>query len=222
MDDLGWNDTSYEGSDIPTPTIDKLANEGIRLQQYVQRLCSPTRSAIMTGRYPYHLGLADGVILAGYPYGMPLNQATIANELKKGGYATHIVGKWHLGTCKWEYTPTYNLIVSMVTTMVHAEDYFTHIANCTCPAKYNCSGIDFRNNTKPVTDRGGDYSTNLFTEAVEQIIDKHDSEKGPFFIYTAYQAVHAPLEAAQKYFDKCQSIPYEDRRSYILCNVMSC
>ena len=52
MDDLGWNDTSYKGSDIPTPTIDKLANEGVRLQQYyVQRLCSPTRSAILTGRY---------------------------------------------------------------------------------------------------------------------------------------------------------------------------
>ena len=51
IDDLGWNDTSYQGSDIPTPTIDKFANEGIRLQQYyVQRVCSPTRSAIMAGR----------------------------------------------------------------------------------------------------------------------------------------------------------------------------
>ena len=90
MDDLGWNDTSYKGSDIPTPTIDKLANEGVRLQQYyVQRLCSPTRSAILTGRYPYHNGLAGGVILAGHPYGLPLNQTTIANELKRGGYATH-------------------------------------------------------------------------------------------------------------------------------------
>ena len=104
MDDLGWNDTSYKGSDIPTPTIDKLANEGVRLQQYyVQRLCSPTRSAILTGRYPYHNGLADGVILAGHPYGLPLNQTTVANELKRGGYATHMVGKWHLGMCMYVY-----------------------------------------------------------------------------------------------------------------------
>ena len=94
MDDLGWNDTSYKGSDIPTPNIDKLANEGIRLQRYyVQRICSPTRSAIMAGRYPYHLGLASDVIHPGHPYGLLLNQMTLANELKKGGYATHIVGK---------------------------------------------------------------------------------------------------------------------------------
>ena len=211
MDDLGWNDTSYKGSDIPTPTIDKLANEGIRLQQYyVQRLCSPTRSAIMTGRYPYHLGLASGVIIAGHPYGMPLNQTTLANELKKGGYATHIVGKWHLGMCKWEYTPTYRGFDSFYGYYNGMQDYFNH--NYTVEKIYR--GIDFRHNTNPVTDKSGTYSTNLFTRRVEQIIDKHDSEKGPFFIYTAYQAVHAPLEAPQKYFDKCKSIPYEGRRTF--------
>ena len=54
IDDLGWNDTSYKGSDIQTPTIDRFAKEGIRLQQYyVQRVCSPARAAIMAGRYPY-------------------------------------------------------------------------------------------------------------------------------------------------------------------------
>ena len=211
MDDLGWNDTSYKGSDIPTPTIDKLANEGIRLQQYyVQQLCTPTRSAIMTGRYPYYLGLANGVILAGQPYGMPLNQTTLANELKRGGYATHIVGKWHLGMYKWEYTPTYRGFDSFYGYYDGAEDYFYH--NITVHNNY--SGIDFRNNTEPVTDKGGAYSTNLFTGAVEQVIDKHDSEKGPFFIYAAYQSVHAPLEAPKEYFDKCQSIPYEGRRTF--------
>ena len=61
IDDLGWNDTSYQGSDIETPTIDKFAKEGIRQQQYyAQRVCSPARSAIMAaGRYPYHMGLAQ-------------------------------------------------------------------------------------------------------------------------------------------------------------------
>ena len=74
-----------------------LPTMGIRLQRYyVQRVCSPTRSAIMAGRYPYHLGLASDVIHPGRPYGLLLNQTTLANELKKGGYATHIVGKWHL------------------------------------------------------------------------------------------------------------------------------
>ena len=66
IDDLGWNDTNYSGSDIKTPNIDRLANEGIRLQQYyVQRVCSPTRSAIIAGRYPYHMGLEKVVISDG-------------------------------------------------------------------------------------------------------------------------------------------------------------
>ena len=174
MDDLGWNDTSYKGSDIPTPNIDKLANEGIRLQQYyVQRLCSPTRSAILADRYPYHMGLAAGVIRPGRPYGMPLNQTTLANELKKGGYITHIVGKWHLGMCKWEYTPTYRGFDSFYGYYNGAEDYFTHYRS---EGEYH--GIDFRNNTKPVTNKSGFYSTNLFSEAIEQIINNHDNDKG--------------------------------------------
>lgn len=95
IDDLGWNDTSYQGSEYPTPTIDKLAEEGIRLKQYyVQPLCSPSRSALMAGKYPYHLGLAHGVITNGHPYGLGLNETTIAQRLKKGGYSTHAVGMW--------------------------------------------------------------------------------------------------------------------------------
>ena len=211
IDDLGWNDTSYHGSDIPTPAIDKLAGEGIRLQQYyVQRLCSPTRSAIMTGRYPYHNGLGSGVIIAGHPYGMPLNQTTLANELKRGGYATHMVGKWHLGMCKWEYTPTYRGFDSFYGYYNGMEDYFNH--NYTVQSIY--SGIDLRNGTKPDTNKHGVYSTNLFTEEIQRVINKHDNEKGPFFIYATYQAVHGPLEAPQKYIDQCQSIPYERRRTF--------
>ena len=218
IDDLGWNDTSYKGSDIPTPTIDKFAREGIRLQQYyVQRVCSPTRSAIMAGRYPYHMGLARTVISNGHPFGMPLNQTTIASELKKGGYATHAIGKWDLGMHKWEYTPTYRGFDSFYGYYDAAEDYFTHRVGVAgddeqVTARFN--GIDFRNNTKPVTDKSGFYSTNLFTEAIEQTIKKHDSDNGPFFIYAAYQSVHAPLEAPQKYLDQCQSIPYENRRTF--------
>ena len=219
IDDLGWNDTSYRGSDIPTPTIDKFAKEGIRLQQYyVQRVCSPTRSAIMAGRYPYHMGLARTVISDGHPFGMPLNQTTIANELKKGGYATHCVGKWDLGMHKWEYTPTYRGFDSFYGYYEAAEYYFNH-STFFVPNHLKPSALDFRNNTKPVRDKNGVYSTNLFTEAVEQAIEKHNSDKGPFFIYAAYQSVHAPLEVPQKYINQqCQSIPYENRR--IFCGML--
>ena len=212
IDDLGWNDTSYKGSDIKTPTIDKFANEGIRLQQYyVQRVCSPTRSAIMAGRYPYHMGLARKVITNGHPYGMPLNQTTIAAELKRGGYSTHSVGKWDLGMHKWEYTPTYRGFDSFYGYYNADEDYFTHYAG---------RGLDLRNNTTPVTDKNGTYSTFLFTEAIKQVISQHDSDKGPFFIYAAYQSVHGPLEVPQSYTDDpaCQSIPYQNRR--IFCGML--
>ena len=223
IDDLGWSDTSYKGSDISTPTIDKLANEGIRLQQYyVQSLCSPSRAALMVGRYPYYMGLAHTVISNGFPFGMPLNQTTIADELKKGGYSTHCVGKWDLGMHKWEYTPTYRGFDTFYGYYDAVEDYFTHITgvapiiNATfdldSPLFFN--GIDFRNNTTPVMDKKGQYSTTLFTEAIEDIITSHDSNKGPFFIYAAYQSVHAPLEAPQKYIDQCQDIPYDNRHTF--------
>ena len=213
IDDLGWNDLSYKGSDIKTPTIDKFASDGIRLQQYyVQRVCSPTRSAIMSGRYPYHMGLDRRVIENGRPFGLPLNQTTIANELKKGGYSTHCVGKWHLGMMKWEYTPTYRGFDTFYGYYDGAEDYFTHIRD----DGQNFKGLDFRNNTNPETDKNGSYSTLLFTKAVDQIIAKHDSKEGPFFIYAAFQSVHSPLQAPRSYIDDpvCQSIPYKKRRTF--------
>ena len=127
IDDLGWNDTSYKGSDIVSPTIDKLATQGIRLQQYyLQRLCSPSRAALMAGRYPYNMGLAHTVISNGFPISLPLNQTTIANELKRGSYSTHCVGKWDLGMHKWEYTPTYRGFDSFYRYYDAVEVYYSH------------------------------------------------------------------------------------------------
>ena len=77
--------------------------------------------------------------------------------------------------------------------------------------------MDFRNDTKPVRDKNGVYSTNLFTEVIEQAIKKHNSDKRPFFIYAAYQSVYTPLEVPQKYINQqCQSIPYENRSCRML------
>ena len=242
MDDLGWNDTSYQGSEIPTPTIDRFAQQGIRLQQYyVQRLCSPTRAAILSGRYPYYLQLERNVITNGQPFGMPLNQTTIANELKKGGYATHYVGKWGVGMHTWEYTPTYRGFDSFYGFYNNAEDYYLHAV----PAAPNdrptyedgddgdfndaelgldiCLnplylGIDFRNNTDPVKDQTCVYSTGLFTESIMQAINKYAIEEVPFFIYAAYQAVRGPLEVPLRYLDECSFIPYRKRR--IFCGML--
>ena len=97
IDDLGWNDTGYQGAAYATPTIDRLAAEGIRLDQYyVQPMCSPSRAALLSGRYPYNLGLAHGTITVGVPHGLGLDQVTLAQQLMKGGYGTHAVGKFIL------------------------------------------------------------------------------------------------------------------------------
>src|SRR5262245_36899577 len=74
-DDLGWKDVGFHGSDIGTPNIDRLAATGARLEQfYVQPMCTPTRAAIMTGRYPLRYGLQTAVIPAGYTYGLPTDE----------------------------------------------------------------------------------------------------------------------------------------------------
>jgi arylsulfatase A-like enzyme len=105
-DDLGWKDVGFHGSDIKTPTIDELAQNGARLEQfYAQPLCTPSRAALMTGRYPLRYGLQTGVILASDTYGLPTDEWLLSQALKAAGYTTAIVGKWHLGHAKREFWP---------------------------------------------------------------------------------------------------------------------
>ena len=106
-DDLGWGDVGFHGGEIKTPTLDKLAAAGVRLEQfYVQPVCSPTRAALMTGRYPLRHGLQVGVVRPWAQYGLPLEERTLPQALKEAGYETAIVGKWHLGHCAPAYLPT--------------------------------------------------------------------------------------------------------------------
>ncbi|XP_064597818.1 arylsulfatase B-like [Liolophura sinensis] len=132
-DDLGWDDVRFHGSEISTPNIDELARSVIILNNYyVQPICTPTRSTIMTGRHPIHTGLQHGVIQSAQPYGLGLNKNLMPEHLRNLGYASHIVGKyfvlhangfykraiytavhfyrlwWHLGFSRREYTPLYH------------------------------------------------------------------------------------------------------------------
>jgi arylsulfatase A-like enzyme len=106
-DDLGWGDVGWHGSEIKTPKLDRLAAAGARLEQfYVQPVCSPTRAALLTGRYPMRHGLQVGVVRPWAQYGLPLAERTLPQALKEVGYESAIVGKWHLGHVKPEYLPT--------------------------------------------------------------------------------------------------------------------
>ncbi|XP_066269876.1 arylsulfatase B-like isoform X12 [Branchiostoma lanceolatum] len=217
-DDLGWNDVSFHGSDqIPTPNLDSLAYSGVILgNYYVSPICTPTRSAIMTGRHPIHTGLQHGVIIGAQPYGLGLNETVLPQYLKQLGYATRMVGKWHLGMYAWELTPTYRGFDSYFGYYTGAEDYVDHANRIRASLGYK--GLDLRNGTEPVWTENGTYSTELFATEAERIIASHDTSK-PLFLYLPHQAVHSgnpdnPLQAPQKYIDKFPHIQHPGRRTF--------
>ena len=192
-DDLGWGDVGWTTPHMEdvTPTLSRLARDGVILSQYyVQQVCSPSRAALMTGMYPFHIGRQKGTIKPLQPTGLTLDRSLLPEQLKKLGYINHIVGKWHLGFCKWEYTPTWRGFESFYGYYTGAEDYFTH---------ERAESYDFRKNTSVNVDAKGLYSTDLFTAEAVSIIERHD-KKSPLFLYLPFQAVHAPLEAPASEF----------------------
>ncbi|XP_076455941.1 arylsulfatase B-like [Babylonia areolata] len=201
-DDLGWGDVGFHGSEISTPNIDALAYSGIILNKYyVSPICSPTRSAIMTGRHPIHTGMQVGVIGGATPYGLPLNETTMAQHLQTLGYRRHIVGKWHLGFFADPYLPTNRGFETHFGYYTGHEDYFDHEAQDS-----GFYGLDMHRNGETLWDLNGNFSTEMYTQEAVSIISSHDPSE-PLFLYLAHQAVHAgnmpdPLQVPQKYTDR--------------------
>ncbi|XP_053973145.1 arylsulfatase B-like [Hylaeus volcanicus] len=190
-DDMGWNDVSFHGSDqIPTPNIDALAYNGIILNNhYVSALCTPSRAALMTGKYPIHLGMQHSVIFPAEPRGLPLGEKLLPQYLKELGYKTHAVGKWHLGFFQKEYTPTYRGFDSHFGYWNGLQDYYTHITQELDPEFSSFRGFDMRRNLTVAWETMGKYSTDLFTKEAIQLINKHDANQ-PMFLYLAHLAPH--------------------------------
>ena len=127
-DDLGWKDVGFNGcTDIKTPNFDKLAAEGARFTQfYVQPMCTPTRAALMTGRYPFRYGLRTAVIPSVSSYGLDTSGWLLPQCLKEAGYKTAIIGKWHLGHADKKYWPKQRGFDYQYGAMIGELDYFTH------------------------------------------------------------------------------------------------
>ncbi|KAK2573435.1 Arylsulfatase B [Acropora cervicornis] len=205
IDDFGWSDVGFHGTKIATPNMDKLASEGVILDNYyVQPICTPTRSALLSGRYPIHTGLQRGVIHPEEPYGLPLNFTILPQKLKEAGYSTHMVGKWHLGFFEWPYTPTYRGYDSFYGFYSGAEDHFQHD---------RMGVVDLHDNKEPVRDMGGVNSARLFAKQAQHVIRSHNASK-PLFLYLPFQNVHGPTQAPQEYVDKYQFIDDHERRHY--------
>jgi arylsulfatase A-like enzyme len=187
-DDLGWADVGFHGGEIKTPRLDKLAASGARLEQfYVQSVCSPTRAALLTGRYPMRLGLQVGVVRPWAQYGLPLEERTLPQALKEAGYATAIVGKWHLGHCRPEYLPTRRGFDHQYGHYNGAIDYFTHVRD---------GGLDWHRDDQALREDG--YSTRLMAREAVRILARHDATK-PLFLYVPFNAVHSPFQAPERY-----------------------
>ncbi|XP_045159647.1 arylsulfatase J-like [Mercenaria mercenaria] len=212
-DDLGFNDVGYHGSEIKTPNLDTLATTGVRLENYyVQPICTPTRGQLLTGRYQIHTGL-HWVLWPATPTGLSLDNPTIADKLREAGYATHMVGKWHLGFYKADYLPTRRGFDTYFGFLSGHSDYYTHVTG-----NYQekvMIGYDLMENDKPanISKYNGTYSTHLFGSKVKDIINGHDLKK-PMFIYLSFQAVHAPLQVPYKYLRQYSQIKDAKRRQY--------
>lgn len=188
-DDLGREDCGFMGGkEIKTPNIDKLAAAGATLDAfYVQPVCSPTRAALVTGRYPMRHGLQVGVVRPWAQYGLPLEEQTLAQGLKSAGYATAIVGKWHLGHFAPEYLPTKRGFDHQYGHYNGALDYFTHMRD---------GGFDWHRDDKVSRDEG--YTTHLVAKDAVQFV-KDNAGKKPFFLYVPFNAVHAPHQVPEEY-----------------------
>jgi arylsulfatase A-like enzyme len=201
-DDQGWADVGYHGSPIKTPNLDRLAREGVELDQhYVAPMCTPTRAALLTGRYWSRFGNTT----PSNERVLPWKTWTLARALKQVGYTTYITGKWHLGS-KPEWGPK--------------KFGFDHshgsLAGGVHPYNHRYKGTTYdrtwHRNDKLIEEEG--HVTDLIgAEAVKFIEARH---AGPFFIYVPFTAVHDPFDEPQEWLDSASHIE-SGRRQYAAC-----
>ena len=210
MDDMGYGDAEpYGATGYVTPNFNRLAKEGMRFTHFyaAQAVCSPSRAALLTGCYPNRIGMSGGALMPWSPKALNTSEETIASLLKKDGYNTGMLGKWHLG-CKPPYLPLH-----------FGFDSFYGI-----PYSHDMWPIDYEG--KPITDTAnwrikfpslpvfdGDQQvltittldqqstlTTTLTEKAEQFILKNKNH--PFFLYLAHPMPHVPLAASAKFNGK--------------------
>ena len=201
-DDMGIGDVGCYGCmDIRTPNIDALARTGVRFTHYYSAapICSPSRAALVTGRYPHRAGVPTNVSsLMGKP-GMPPEQITFAELAKTVGYATGLVGKWHLGS---DYRTQANAQGFDYFFGYHAcIDYWSHMF-------YYGGNVphyhDLYRNREEIFENGK-YVTHLITREATRFIDDH--KNGPFLLYVPFHAPHYPTQAPVYLMDMYKHLP---------------
>lgn len=190
VDDLGYADCGFNGGrDIQTPNIDRLAKSGAIIEHhYVQPVCSPTRAAFLTGRYPTRTGVYT-IVSPGAPWGLPLGERTLADALRSAGYRTAITGKWHLGEFEKAHQPNARGFDHQYGHFFGMLDYFTH---------ERLNRLDWYRNGEPLNEPG--YTTHLITNEACKLIESKDQSK-PLFLYVPFNGVHSPFQVPDEYLN---------------------
>ncbi|CAM9964603.1 unnamed protein product, partial [Phaeothamnion confervicola] len=212
----------YQSSDLHamTPFMDSMANQGIKLTNYYSMyLCSPARASLLTGRYVFRYGMQYNVVQPTAPWGLPLGEKLMPEYFKDAGYATHMVGKWHLGMYLEDYLPHRRGFDTFLGYLNDEEDYWTHQVKKWRHLSFQHHGASYSvldrgkkfydfgygdkdgyiNETTHIPRHGpdyiGKYSTTVFTDRAIKIVEKHAEENDtqPLFLYFASQALHTPI-----------------------------
>ena len=181
-DDMGYGDFSaINGGLSSTPTLDQLMTESVCFtQQYTASpVCNPSRACLMTGRYPHRTGSIDTLEWRGLER-LALRETTLAEVLKRAGYATGLVGKWHLGAFDMRYHPLKRGFDESVCFRGGMHDYYQW-------------RVEFN---EKVVRADGRYLTDVWTEQAVKFIQRHQAE--PFFLHLTYNAPHTPLQAPKE------------------------
>ncbi|KAK7098855.1 arylsulfatase J-like isoform X2 [Littorina saxatilis] len=207
-DDLGWNDVSWHNPQVKTPNLEKYARAGVILNSsYVAPVCSPSRASFMTGYYAHRTGLQHIPIIHFKEMYLPSRFTLLPELLKQKGYATHLVGKWHLGFCNWRYTPRYRGFDSFLGYYGGQEGYYNH-----SNGKVE-EGYDLRDNEEVLPDPDMEYGMYILNRGMEKVIAEHDKTQ-PLFLFLSYQSVHSPLEAPQRFVDLHPEVKNPNRKTF--------
>ena len=185
-DDLGQNEISRNGDLYDTPNIDFLCNNGAYYERfYVQRACSQTRAAFMTGRHPWKIGMSRIVRVETHDRTMPSDTLTVSQELRELGYITGIVGKWHLGDEPWSRSRYYDFNYSYEQ-LISAPHYYNHWVFGADDLNENgvCKGGEEQ----------GNYGTHLLRDRAVEFIESASKTENPFFLYVPFTAPHSPWQ----------------------------
>ncbi|KAH8315667.1 hypothetical protein KR059_007510 [Drosophila kikkawai] len=218
-DDMGFDDVSFRGGrEFLTPNIDALAYHGRLLDRlYAPAMCTPSRGALLSGRYPIHTGTQHFVISNEEPWSLTLNATLMPEIFQRAGYSTNLVGKWHLGFSRPEYTPTRRGFDYHYGYWGAYIDYYQRRSKM--PVANYSLGYDFRRNMELECRERGVYVTDLLTNEAERLIKDHAGKDQPLFLMLSHLAAHTaneddPLQAPEEEIRKFAYIKDPNRRKY--------